>query len=206
MEKISFPGLNVDQVASFGIIPKYGQIELYMRDHSIKDSNNQRVTNITISMNVPKNDIIRTPINSNFIGTDIARVSKIPTKTSQLTNDSGFVTSTELAAKQDKLDSYSDSASVANDKLTINYKVKQEDGTYSDVPVEFQGGSKSEMIGLNVVRLGDTTITQELADKIVSEPYKYYLITQINGKDDEIFSYAGIYLNWLSLPKLKTLI
>ena len=48
----------------------------------------------------------------------------------------------ELASKQDKLDSYSDSASVANDKLTINYKVKQEDGTYSDVPVEFSGGSK----------------------------------------------------------------
>ena len=30
-------------------------------------------------------------------------ISKIPTKTSQLTNDSNFVTSTELAAKQDKL-------------------------------------------------------------------------------------------------------
>ena len=47
----------------------------------------------------------------------------------------------ELASKQDKLDSYSDSASVADDKLTINYKVKQEDGTYSNVPVEFSGGS-----------------------------------------------------------------
>ena len=54
------------------------------------------VTNITISMDVPKNDIIRTPINSNFIGTDIARVSKIPTKTSQLTNNSGFITSAAL--------------------------------------------------------------------------------------------------------------
>ena len=49
--------------------------------------------------------------------------------------------SEQLATKQDKLDSYSDSASVADDKLTINYKVKQEDGTYSNVPVEFQGGS-----------------------------------------------------------------
>ena len=48
---------------------------------------------------------------------------------------------TALDAKQDKLDSYSDSASIANDKLTINYKVKQEDGTYSNVPVEFQGGA-----------------------------------------------------------------
>ena len=34
---------------------------------------------------------------------DIAKVSQIPTKTSQLTNDSNFVTSAELAAKQDKL-------------------------------------------------------------------------------------------------------
>ena len=34
---------------------------------------------------------------------DIATVSQIPTTTSQLTNDSNFVTSTELAAKQDKL-------------------------------------------------------------------------------------------------------
>ena len=100
------------------------------------------ITNITISMDVGPNDRIITPINSDFIGTDIARAADVPTKTSQLTNDSGFVTSTELAAKQDKLDSYSDSASVANDKLTINYKVKQEDGTYSDVPVEFSGGSK----------------------------------------------------------------
>ena len=49
--------------------------------------------------------------------------------------------SEQLATKQDKLNSYSDSASVADDKLTINYKVKQEDGTYSNVPVEFQGGA-----------------------------------------------------------------
>ena len=133
---------------------------------------------------------------------NIASKSELPTKTSQLTNDSNFVTSNslatvatsgsyndlidkptittvsgvndgtnwtsltigsdtyglgggevpadvatktyvseQLATKQDKLDSYSDSASVANNKLTINYKVKQEDGTYSDVPVEFSGGS-----------------------------------------------------------------
>lgn len=34
---------------------------------------------------------------------NIASKSELPTKTSQLTNDSGFVTSTELATKQDKL-------------------------------------------------------------------------------------------------------
>ena len=114
--------------------------------------------------------------------------------------------SEQLATKQDKLDSYSDSASVANNKLTINYKVKQEDGTYSNVPVEFEGGSKGEIIRLDVKRLGTTTLTQELADKIAAEPYKYYLITQVNGKEDEIFSYGGIYLKWNSLRKLKILI
>ena len=114
--------------------------------------------------------------------------------------------SEQLATKQDKLDSYSDSASVANDKLTINYKVKQQDGTYSNVPVEFEGGSKGEIIGLEIKRLGTTTITQELADKIAAEPYKYYLKTKTNGNDYEIFSYAGIYLNWTSLPELKILI
>ena len=111
--------------------------------------------------------------------------------------------SEQLSTKQDKLDSYSDSASVADDKLTINYKVKQEDGTYSDVPVEFQGGS-GEMIGLEVVRLGTTTLTQELADKIAAEPYKYYLRTQLSGSDYEIFSYAGVYLTFS--PKIKLLI
>ena len=34
---------------------------------------------------------------------NIASKSELPTKTSQLTNDSDFVTSTELATKQDKL-------------------------------------------------------------------------------------------------------
>ena len=137
---------------------------------------------------------------------DLSNKPTIPTKTSQLTNDSNFVTSTELSTKQDKLDSYSDSASVANDKLTINYKVKQEDGTYSNVPVEFQGGSSGEMIGLEIKRSGTLTLNQELANKIAAEPYKYYLRTKLSGNDYEIFSYAGIYLNDSSSPKTKKLI
>ena len=62
--------------------------------------------------------------------------------------------SEQLATKQDKLDSYSDSASVANNKLTINYKVKQEDGTYSDVPVEFTASSEppSNMVTTDTVQ------------------------------------------------------
>ena len=54
------------------------------------------ITNITISMDVGPNDRIIKPINSDFIGTDIARATNIPTKTSQLTNDSGFITSAAL--------------------------------------------------------------------------------------------------------------
>ena len=91
-----------------------------------------------------------------------------------MTNDSGFVTSTELAAKQDKLDSYSDSASVANNKLTINYKVKQEDGTYSNVPVEFQGGS---------------SVIYE------TETDEYYQLTNTKDKDLSNSGVIGIGIN-----------
>ena len=41
-------------------------------------------------------DNVYTPIDSKFIGTDIARVSDIPVTTSQLTNDSNFITSDAL--------------------------------------------------------------------------------------------------------------
>ena len=83
--KPAFPGTGVSQ-AYFRIQPQNGQIYLYMQDLSIHDIHAQTVTNITISMNVGPNDRIITPINSNFIGTDIARAADIPTKTSQLTN------------------------------------------------------------------------------------------------------------------------
>ena len=88
--------------ASFSIIPKYGQIDLSMHGLNIGPAG-EPVTNITISMDVGTNDRIIKPITSDFIGPDIARTADIKTKTSQLTNDSGFITSTELATKQDKL-------------------------------------------------------------------------------------------------------
>ena len=72
--------------------------------------------------------------------------------------------SEQLATKQDKLNSYSDSASVADDKLTINYKVKQEDGTYSDVPVEFQGGSPVDE--KTIITNADGTISTALGGYI----------------------------------------
>ena len=91
--------------------------------------------------------------------------------------------SQELASKQDKLDSYSDSASVAEDKLTINYKVKQEDGTYSNVPVEFSGGSKYTFT--NGLTETDGTVSWDLNNiihkvsnnslKIGSDEYNYIL-------------------------------
>ena len=94
MDKVAFPSSEVAQ-ASFSIEPKYGQIDLYMRGSHI-GSVAEPVTNITISMNVPGKDYVYKTINSNFIGTDIARTADIPTKTSQLTNDSNFVTSAAI--------------------------------------------------------------------------------------------------------------
>ena len=41
-------------------------------------------------------DNVYKAIDSNFIGADIARVSNIPTTTSQLTNDSNFITNAAL--------------------------------------------------------------------------------------------------------------
>ena len=88
-----------------------------------------------------------------------------------MTNDSNFVTSTELATKQDKLDSYSDSASVANDKLTINYKVKQEDGTYEVVD------------GFHRNRIGKEH--EDIKDRVIyeTETDKNYQLTNTKDKD-----------------------
>ena len=95
MENVSFRNSEVYD-ASFSIIPKYGQIDLYMMGLNIGPAG-EPIPNITISMDVGPNDRIIKPINSKFIGTDIARTADIPTKTSQLTNDSNFVTSDSLA-------------------------------------------------------------------------------------------------------------
>ena len=59
--------------------------------------------------------------------------------TSELVATQPYVTNA-IANKQDKLDSYSNSASVSGNTLTINYKVKQADNTYVDTPVEFSTG------------------------------------------------------------------
>ena len=111
MENINFPELDypgtIVTQSSFLIRPQelapyaghYGCIYLYTQGVYIQDIDSKPstpVTNITISMDVGPNDRIIKPINSDFIGTDIARVSKIPTKTSQLTNDSEFVTNAAL--------------------------------------------------------------------------------------------------------------
>ena len=75
VDKVAFPSTNVAQ-ATFSIEPQYGQIELYTRDVHIGGLA-EPITNITISMNVGPNDRIITPINSDFIGTDIARTADI---------------------------------------------------------------------------------------------------------------------------------
>ena len=46
-------------------------------------------------MDITEDNVYKT-IDSTFIGADIARVSELPTKTSQLTNDSGFITNSAL--------------------------------------------------------------------------------------------------------------
>ena len=113
-----------------------------------------------------------------------------------MTNDSNFVTSDSLATVATS-GSYND----LTDKPTITNVSGVNDGTnWTSLTIGSDtyglgGVSSGEIIGLEIERLGTTTLNQELADKIVSEPYKYYLRTQLGGGDFEIYSYSGIYLN-----------
>lgn len=74
----------------------------------------------------------------------------------------------QIANKQDKLESYSDHASVSDNTLTINYKVRQEDGSYSDVPVEFtaEGGGSVNIDNKTIVEDEDGNIKTALGGYI----------------------------------------
>lgn len=90
----------------------------------------------------------------------------------------------ELESKQDKLNSYSDSASVADDKLTINYKVKQEDGTYSNVPVEFSVGSSDSIIsenGLEEIKMNNYKGAEIYSDNGFGAKVSYGVIKGANS-------------------------
>ena len=89
---VSFPTLNISG-ATFRIQPQYSQI--YIDCPQFSDSNSQLVTNIKISMNITE-EVVYKPIDDIFISTNIARVSAIPTKVSQLTNDSDYAINSDL--------------------------------------------------------------------------------------------------------------
>ena len=90
---INFPDLGISK-AKFRIQPQYDVI--YISCSQLSDSSAQLIANIDIRLNIDQEPIVSSPINSDFIGPDIARVSKIPTTTSDLTNDSGYITSSAL--------------------------------------------------------------------------------------------------------------
>ena len=80
-----------------------------------------------------------TNYSTSWLSSDPMLNEKDIVSTSELVATQPYVTNA-IANKQDKLDSYSNSASVSGNKLTINYKVKQADNTYVDTPVEFTTG------------------------------------------------------------------
>ena len=92
LANVSFPDLNISN-ATFRIQPQYSQI--FITGNQLTDSAGQLVTNIKISMDITEENVYTT-IDSNFIGTDIARTSAIPTTTGELTNNSGFITNEAL--------------------------------------------------------------------------------------------------------------
>lgn len=93
---ISFPdaGLYGIYNATFRIQPQYNII--YISCDQIYDISAELITDINIKINIDQEPIVYSPINSDFIGKDIARVDKIPINTSQLNNDSGFIKSDAL--------------------------------------------------------------------------------------------------------------
>ena len=98
LANVSFPDLNISD-ATFRIQPQYSRI--YLSCPQFSDSNGQLVTNITISMDITE-EVAYNTIDSAFIGADIARTSAIPTKVSQLTNDSGFISGVAWVDIKDK--------------------------------------------------------------------------------------------------------
>ena len=89
---VNFTSLNISG-AEFIIKP--GSKQIYITCSQLLDSSSQPITNIIILMDIAI-DNVYTAIDSKFIGTDIARVTDIPTTTGELTNDSGFITSAAL--------------------------------------------------------------------------------------------------------------
>ena len=88
---INFPGLNISN-ATFRIQPQYGNI--YVSFPQLLDSNSQTISNIIIKTH---NELVFKPISDDFISDNIARVRDIPSTTSKLENDSGFITGAALA-------------------------------------------------------------------------------------------------------------
>ena len=73
LSSVSFPDLTISN-ATFRIQPQYSQI--YINCPQFSDSNGQLVTNIKISMDITVDDVYN-PIDSAFIGSDIARTANI---------------------------------------------------------------------------------------------------------------------------------
>ena len=93
LSNISFPDLDLYN-ATFRIQPQYDII--YLSCSQLSDIAAEPITDINIKINIDEEPIVSSPINSDFIGPDIARVDNIPTNTSELNNNSGFITRNAL--------------------------------------------------------------------------------------------------------------
>ena len=84
LANVSFPDLNISN-ATFRIQPQYSQI--FITGNQLADSTGQLVTNIRISMNIIEGSTVYKTIDSNFIGTDIARTADVSTAISNQTKE-----------------------------------------------------------------------------------------------------------------------
>ena len=114
LENVSFPDLPVISNATLAIKPQSEQI--YMNCPEIKEGI-QQILYIKLCINTE--ETVYTPIDDRFISTDIARTADIPNKTSQLTNDSNFVTSEAIPTNYVT----TDTEQTITGKKTFNEKV-----------------------------------------------------------------------------------
>ena len=182
---VNFTSLNISG-AEFVIKPESKQI--YITCSQLLDSYSQPITDIKISMDITEENVYNT-INSNFIGADIARTADIPTKTSQLTNDSNFVTSTELATKQDIISdldtirSGAEAGATAVQPLILSVELDTKQDVISDLAT-IRSGAEAGATAVQPAALSEYAKTSELATVATSGSYN-------DLTDKPIFTYKS---------------
>lgn len=138
-------------------------------------------------------------VSKQYVDQEVARVEAEIPSVEGLASEQFVVNKIAEAgvSKQDKLESYSDRASVSGDTLTINYKVRQDDDTYEDVPVSFTAGGGSGSVEIDektIIRDDDGKLKTSIGGYIEGTPSEKI----INAAEDVnlVWNYSKNRYNW----------